>query len=719
MFYELYLVSIAVGGAYLGVLSVKQRPHGTATFGIMVLASAALAGLGLLGRRVDAPWLGIAGAIGVGAGTCLTVVGPVLRMLARRLVAAERMGLANRLLDLAEVLAPASGVAEEKAVLRAMTEIREGRIEQTIDALTAAKERAPADARLAIDERIAMLYLAAYRWGEAIAHAEAHLFGAPRPADGDGSLRRELGIAPPVWVELLGAYGRVGDLEQAARMVARLEDVCAGRTDASLWIHRARVMFLALAGRTDAVRALVAPRQARHMSIAARSYWMAVAHEHRGDRAAATEAYERARSRSRGRPRELIDGALAKLGEHAAPRPTALDCVATEVVARIEAAPLPAPVPVTRPRRPRATWALTALLLAVSATASIAFGEISDLGVLVRAGALTRGLLDAGEWWRLISCLFLHCGTVHLVVNAVVLMIVGWLAEELFGSVRVVALFAVAGIAGAVASYLATPGGTSVGASGAIFGLLGAVFLEITLHRSHYRAAWKQGLWGGLAIVTVCELGLGFVYPVIDQWAHGVGLAAGAALGFVLSPHARWQRIGTQLARALALAFGLLVVVAGVQVARTSLADSLTSGGRTRYIVDGIAIEAPVGWQRAPNQLFQPDTLVVVTLAHTPRVAPSQQIAMWLADDARWPKDELGPLETAHERRIAMPAGWQGEEREAAPTGALGYRQRLRVIRCGRAAGDQVLLMEIQVPDAVAGAAPAFFAALIASVGPA
>jgi len=53
------------------------------------------------------------------------------------------------------------------------------------------------------------------------------------------------------------------------------------------------------------------------------------------------------------------------------------------------------------------------------------------------------------------------------------------------------------------------------------------------------------------------------------------------------------------------------------------------------------------------------------------------------------------------------------------PAGALGYRQRLRVIRCGRAAGDQVLLMEIQVPDAVASAAPAFFAALIASAGPA
>src|SRR6185369_4708004 len=107
----------------------------------------------------------------------------LVRWAARKLAAAERLGAAARLLDVAEILAPGSGVAEEKAVLGAMREIRDGRIEQTVDALVAAKERAPAEARLAIDERIALLYLAAYRWKDAIAHAETHLFGAvPTPA---------------------------------------------------------------------------------------------------------------------------------------------------------------------------------------------------------------------------------------------------------------------------------------------------------------------------------------------------------------------------------------------------------------------------------------------------------------------------------------------------------------------------------------------------------
>jgi len=729
MTYELALISVVVGAGYWGVFFLRQRPHGTATFGIMQLAAALLAGLGLIGRKVDAAWLGIAGAIGVGAGACLLVLGPIVRVAARRLIAAERIGIATRLLDLAELLAPGSGVAEEKALLHAMTEIREGRIEQTIEALTAARQRAPAPTRLAIDERIAMLYVTAYRWDEAIAHAEAHLFGAPPPDDGAGSLRGALGIAPPVWVELLGAYGRIGDVEQAARMLIRLEDVCAGRDDAALWIHRARLMFLALAGRIDAVRPLLAPRRARHMSAAARTYWLAVALEHHGDRAAAAAAYEKARRRSRGRPRELVELALARLAkraEGAEPLRTELPAVATEAVARIEAAPLPPPIRMPRPRGPRATRLLTVLLLAVSATTALVIGETNDVGVLMRAGALVRGVVDSGQWWRLVSCLFVHVGAVHLVLNTTALFILGRLAEDIFGSVRMIAVFGVAGLVGALASYLASPTGISAGASGAVFGLLGAVFVEITWHRQRYRAAWKRGMWGGLAVITVGQLGYGFLYPMIDQWAHGAGLAAGALLGVVLSPSARWSRAGGYLARAIAVVFGAAVLIAGVQVARTSTADSLTAGGTARRVVGDLAIAVPVSWQtqldasgKVVGQVFEPDGVVVITLAHRPRSNTAQQIAMWIAEAGRGAKDEFGELTTPREASVMLPDGWEGTESEAAPEDAMGYRQHMRVIMCGRAFGDMVVVMAIQVPETVANAAPEFLAALIASIGPA
>jgi membrane associated rhomboid family serine protease len=720
MIYELALISILLGAGYWGVYFVRARPHGTATFGVMQLGAAALAGLGLVGRyhdgAADVAWLGVAGAIGVGAGVCLLVVGPIVRVVARRLVVAERPGVARRLLDIAEVLAPGSGVAEEKAVLRAMTEIREGRIEQTVEALTAAKDRAPAGARLAIDERIAMLFLAAHRWSDAIAHAEAHLFGAPPPDDGPGSLRRELGVAPPVWVELVGAYGRIGELDKAAQMVARLEDVCTGRDDAALWIHRARMMFLALAGRIDAVRALVAPRQARHMSAAARSYWLAVAHEHRGDRGEAAQAYERARALSRGRPRELIDQALAGLGES---RSAELGGVASDVVARIEASPLPPTIQVARTPRPRATWLITAALLAVSAITTFAVGETSDVGVLMRAGALVRGAVDSGEWWRLVSCLFIHVGTLHLILNAVGLVILGRLAEELFGSARTVALFGVAGVAGALASYLAAPAGLSAGASGAVFGLLGAVLVELTWHRERYRAAWKRGLWGGLAVVAVGQLGYGFIYPVIDQWAHGAGLAAGAVMALALSPNARWSRAGDYLGRAIALAFVACALTAGVLVWGTTLADSLAAGPYARHDVGGVVITAPASWRKETGQLFQPDQLVVLQVIREPARDPAQQIASHIVEQGRRWKDEYGELNQAREPVVALPDGWEGSELEAAPEDAMGYRQRVRMIVCGRVFGDTMVIMVIQVPGAVATAAAQLLAALIASTEPA
>ena len=231
-------------------------------------------------------------------------------------------------------------------------------------------------------------------------------------------------------------------------------------------------------------------------------------------------------------------------------------------------------------------------------------------------------------------------------------MVLGRLAEELFGGVRVIAIFGVAGVAGALASYLASPVGISAGASGAVFGLLGAVFVEITWHRERYRAAWKRGMWGALAVVTVGQLGYGFLYPVIDQWAHGAGLVAGAALGLALSPNARWSGAGLlRRARDRARVRRVRGGRRGVQVARTSIADSLAGGGTARHVVGGVAITAPARWEVAVDQVFQPDGVVVVKLAHRPLTDPAQQVAQWLAEEGRRSKDELGELTIARERQ--------------------------------------------------------------------
>jgi membrane associated rhomboid family serine protease len=729
MYYELALASVIVAGVYWGWFFVSKQPHGSATFGLMQLGAALCAGLGFVAHRSDEParWMDFAGAIGVGAGTCLLVIGPLVRGLGRRFAAAERLGIARRLLDLAEILAPGSGVADDRALIGAMQEIRDGHIEQTVDALTAAKDRAPAEARLAIDERIAMLYLAAYRWDEAIHYAEEHLFGAAidpdarqraetEPGPHAVSLRRALGLAPPVWVELLGAYGRTGDLDRAAQMLARLEDVCEGRDDADVWIHRARLMFLALAGRAAAVKILLEPRRARHMTLAARTYWLAVAHENEGNRAAATAAYEKARTRSRGRPRELIDRALENLAK-ADGMPVKLSDEANEVVARVEAAPVPKPLPPPSAPRPWATWGLTAALLLSSIAIALAFGSTQDLGVLMRSGALVRGLVDGGEWWRVFSCVFVHVGILHLLVNATGTYFVGRIAEELFGRARTFAIFAVSGFAGAIASYLSSPSGMSAGASGALFGLLGALFIELTWHRPRYRTAWKRGMWGGLAVVIVAQVGYGFFYPVIDQWAHGAGLIAGCVLGALFSPHAKWVRIGRQLGRAIAVVSLALMVVAVARVASTSVEDSFTRLPRIYHSIGGVQIAAPAMWKNE-GELAEPDELVIVSVRRTVAVDPPAQIAIWVSQDApelakRHGFDKVVP---APSRVVALPWSWTGGELLGSFVDPMGYTQQYRVIASGAVVKGELVLMIELAPDSIARAAPAYLARLMASV---
>jgi membrane associated rhomboid family serine protease len=720
MYYELALISVLIAASYWGLYFIRLGPH-TRTYGMMQVGAAALSGLGLYHRRVGGPdWFGVAGAIGVGAGTCLLVLGPIVRAAARRFAGAERFKIAERLLDVADVLAPGSGVGEEKALLAAMREIRDGNIEQTVVALTAAREQAPAEARLAIDERIAMLYLAAYRWDEAIAHAEKNLFGVELAPQANTAamhpglaLRRALGIAPPVWVELLGAYGYTGDLEQAARMLDRLEEVCAGRAEAGIWVHRGRMIFLALAGRVAAVEALVEPRKSRHMSRGARAYWVAVAHERKGDARGAEVAYVKARSKSRGRPRVLIDRALERLSDI---KGIELTPLATEVVARVEQEAPPVVQMRERPRAPWATRVLTASMLAVAATITLFVGDSSDLGVLVRSGAMVRGFIHHGEWWRIVSCNFIHVGGLHLLVNTLGLWFLGRLCEDMFGTLRTFAIFAVAGVAGFIASDLASPVGISAGASGAIFGLLGAVFVELTLHKKHHRAAWNRGMWGSLLVVALGQFGLDvFMYSgITDQFAHLGGALLGAVMGAVLSPHMRYQTVAKQTARVIVAMFALACVVSAVMVVRTPIAQSLGVPDHELAIGASLVAKAPADWIY-DETLHDPDDMIEVKFASSNADKPFDDFMA--SEQARMHK-RFERIDIATVHVVPLPPSWTGQELSvsAEEPDAVGGREHYLLVLAAKQVRGGTILVSIEVTETMARAAPAFFTALLSGV---
>ena len=153
---------------------------------------------------------------------------------------------------------------------------------------------------------------------------------------------------------------------------------------------------------------------------------------------------------------------------------------------------------------------------------------------LLEAGALVRAQVLAGEWWRMITATFLHGGFNHLIGNMIVLYIVGMACEHAFGAARMALVYFGSGIAGSTLSLIASPG-PSVGASGAVFGVLTAVVVMLYRNQSRFYVRDKR-IGFVLAAWAVWQLLTGFLSPLTDNFAHLGGLIGGAAAALLLTP---------------------------------------------------------------------------------------------------------------------------------------------------------------------------------------
>ncbi|MBY0550107.1 MAG: rhomboid family intramembrane serine protease [Candidatus Obscuribacterales bacterium] len=162
------------------------------------------------------------------------------------------------------------------------------------------------------------------------------------------------------------------------------------------------------------------------------------------------------------------------------------------------------------------------------------FWEPSNAVLETWGGNLGAATFD-GEYGRLLSCVFLHIGIVHLLVNMAALAALGRSSERLFGSGRFLTLYILSGIAGSVGSLLFHPAVISAGASGAIFGVYGSSLAFFFAHKDQL----DKGLLlkGGKAATAfiIFNLVLGVVFN-FDIAAHIVGLLAGVACGFIALP---------------------------------------------------------------------------------------------------------------------------------------------------------------------------------------
>ena len=180
---------------------------------------------------------------------------------------------------------------------------------------------------------------------------------------------------------------------------------------------------------------------------------------------------------------------------------------------------------------------LTLLLIAANVVVfgwQLATGALASRQAMIDAGALEQQAVFRGEAWRLLSSVFLHGGFAHLLGNCLALFILGMACEHAFGVRRTLGIYLVSGLAGSLLSVAIEPGPT-VGASGAIFGILGCVtvFLFRYRHQLHLRDGRIAGV---LAVWAIYQFVTGFFVPHIANFAHLGGLIGGAATGFMWRP---------------------------------------------------------------------------------------------------------------------------------------------------------------------------------------
>jgi len=318
------------------------------------------------------------------------------------------------------------------------------------------------------------------------------------------------------------AAGR-GDYELAGALFSRL----VGNPDANL--HVAGLLGLAdaryrLDDEAGALQAWITATQAPETPLSWQAWvQLAGARVRENDLVAAARAYREAEQRA---PYEERAGIQSRLGwlnkEMGNPR------TATRYFGRAR----------TGVFTPYATYAIIAITSIVSLFILYGPRPLSDnLGSFF---LLDKLAVQHGEYWRLLTVTLVHGGLLHLGFNMYALFIVGPLAEALYGRATFVAIYLLAGLGGSIASYLFVQE-PSVGASGAIFGLFGLIFIATYVHKPAL-ARQARSITSQIGLLIVINLVIGFGIGGFagmgqtDNAAHIGGLLVGGWLGFVIPP---------------------------------------------------------------------------------------------------------------------------------------------------------------------------------------
>lgn len=159
------------------------------------------------------------------------------------------------------------------------------------------------------------------------------------------------------------------------------------------------------------------------------------------------------------------------------------------------------------------------------------FGAYDSAASLLRFGAQNGIIVASGDWFRTITSMFVHGGFLHLFFNMYALFYFGNMVERIYGKYKYLSVYVISGFVGNLLTQFLMPTAYSVGASGAIFGLIGLLFGQGFRHDTPNMLKPVTGT--ALLPVIIINVILGFTVPSVNNFAHIGGLAAGFTFGWL------------------------------------------------------------------------------------------------------------------------------------------------------------------------------------------
>ena len=497
---------VALTGLMMSIRRIRSGGRGWALLLTLILVLNLAGGLSRRGALVYAAlatWL------------LLVLVPALLAKLSQRRLLQQHYGTAYRLARIISWLHPADGLREQPRILNAIRLAEAGQFDPAAEILKRYKtSKSQTDLWV-----VASLFRVTGQWEDMLAW--------------EAQRTQALERAPELMPYLLRARGETGDVAGLVDLYSRRQKQIAN-LHSPILRDLCRLMLFSFTGKRKSVEHLLNASSLRLMPTPTQNFWLATTELFAGERALAKEQFEALLPHADPVTRRAIERRLVQILD----RQMTLDAAREQTIERAALEQSHeerfGAKPTLFSNRTRVTQTLIALNL-IMFLVEVLFRASEDPYGLYQLGALFPPAVRAGEWWRLVTSLFLHFGPLHLVFNMIGLWFLGPFVEFAIGSRKFTLVYLLTGIVSMlfVMAFASGPAGErlTVGASGSIMGLVGATgALMVPGWLKEKAVAARKRLLSMIAFVTI-QTAMDAVIPEVSMTAH----LTGAAVGFVVT----------------------------------------------------------------------------------------------------------------------------------------------------------------------------------------